>query len=103
MSQNLISLTLKNDQIAAIDQTIGQLEGQLQGLISLKPGGTARRCSRHLWGHFPHPCGSVRLCSRQRRTLPTSLWVGPALLPAAPNTSHIPVGRRTSGAATTEL
>lgn len=35
MSQNLISLTLNNDQIAAIDQTIGQLEGQLQGLVSL--------------------------------------------------------------------
>jgi len=27
MSQNLISLTLNNDQIAAIDQTLGQLEG----------------------------------------------------------------------------
>jgi len=35
MSNNLISLSLTNDQIAAIDGTLGQLENQLQGLISL--------------------------------------------------------------------
>ena len=35
MPQNLISLTLDNDQIAAIDRTIGELEGQLEGLVSL--------------------------------------------------------------------
>src|SRR6185369_7064739 len=35
MSQNLISITLTNDQITAIDHAIGELENQLQGLVSL--------------------------------------------------------------------
>ena len=35
MSQNLVSLSLTNDQIAAIDHSIGELENQLQGLVSL--------------------------------------------------------------------
>ena len=35
MSQKLISITLTNDQIAAIEHAIGELENQLQGLVSL--------------------------------------------------------------------
>ena len=35
MSQNLISITLTNDQIVAIDHAIGELENQLQSLVSL--------------------------------------------------------------------
>jgi len=35
MSHNLISITLTNDQITAIDHAIGELENQLQGLVSL--------------------------------------------------------------------
>jgi len=35
MSQNLVSLSLTSDQIAAIDHAIGALENQLQGLVSL--------------------------------------------------------------------
>ena len=35
MSQNLTSITLSNDQIAAIDHAVGELENQLQGLASL--------------------------------------------------------------------
>ena len=35
MSQNLVSITLNPDQIAAIDHAIGELENQLQGLVSL--------------------------------------------------------------------
>ena len=38
MSQNLISITLTNDQITAIDHAIGELENQLQGLVSLSIG-----------------------------------------------------------------
>jgi len=35
MSQNLVSITLSPDQITAIDHAIGELENQLQGLVSL--------------------------------------------------------------------
>ena len=35
MSQNLISITLSNDQITAIDHAIGETENLLQGLVSL--------------------------------------------------------------------
>ncbi|RDZ26012.1 hypothetical protein [Lysobacter silvisoli] len=35
MSQNLLSLTLPDDQLAAIDATLTQLEAQLVGLVSL--------------------------------------------------------------------
>ena len=35
MSQNLISITFSNDQIAAIGKAIGELENQLQALASL--------------------------------------------------------------------
>ena len=35
MSQNLISITFTPDQLTALDRTIGDLENQLQGLVSL--------------------------------------------------------------------
>jgi hypothetical protein len=41
MSQNVSSITFTNDQIVAIDKTIGELETQLHGLASLSIG--ARR------------------------------------------------------------
>jgi hypothetical protein len=41
MTQNPITLTYTPDQITAIDQTLSQLENQLQGLVSLSIG--ARR------------------------------------------------------------
>lgn len=36
MSQNLLSLSLADDQLAAIDATLSQLESQLSGLVSLQ-------------------------------------------------------------------